>query len=525
MKGWKKIVALTLIGIIGMTIFAGCSSSASTNSGTTDTQKESSSGTEGSDNATETDNTDSRTDAEGNWTGETSHIIMTLITAGTDPVDMLKIQDAVNEISVKKIGVEVEFKPVSVFEAPSQVPMWIGAGEQIDLMACAFTGLSPFIDLNMIEPMEQWLETEAPDLQKMAADGVSIYDTTSSEHIYGVRTLGTFEGAGGGYLFPVDLLTEAGFDYQNWDTITLDDLGTIFAKIKENHPDSYAGTLGTLPAYGAALCLDALGATAASGVLIGTQSTEVVNLFASDEYYDYLKHMRDWYEKGYILKDAATTDTVLSDNIKNGTFWGNFTNGDYGLIMGNKALTGKDWIALMINQPFKASLSSAAGTSWAVPVTAAEPEAAVRFLNLMMTDADVTNLMMWGIEGVQYSVEEDGTLVRLDKYANWALPGIHGNQRIMTGVSTKQKEMDTQWNEKASNNPTKGYGFNYDASAMTNQVIAVQAVITEYQAALETGSVDLDKVYPEFLAKLEANGINEIIADKQAQFDAWLAKQ
>ena len=77
----------------------------------------------------------------------------------------------------------------------------------------------------------------------------------------------------------------------------------------------------------------------------------------------------------------------------------------------------------------------------------------------------------------------------------------------------------------AKANPTKGYGFVYDSSAMTNQLTAVQAVITEYQAALETGSVDLDTVYPEFIQKLEANGINEIIADKQAQFDAWLAEQ
>ena len=60
---------------------------------------------------------------------------------------------------------------------------------------------------------------------------------------------------------------------------------------------------------------------------------------------------------------------------------------------------------------------------------------------------------------------------------------------------------------------------------MTNQITAVQAVITEYQAALETGSVDLDTVYPEFIQKLEANGINDIIADNQAQFDAWLAQQ
>ena len=270
---------------------------------------------------------------------------------------------------------------------------------------------------------------------------------------------------------------------------------------------------------------DALGATAASGVLIGTDSTEVVNYFASDEYYDYLKHVRDWYEKGYILKDAATTDVALGDNIKNGTFWGNFTEGNYGLVEQNEASDGKEWVALMINDPYYPSVAPSSATYWTVPVTAAEPAAAVRFLNMMMTDEDVTNLLMWGIEGDEYSVADDGKIVKLENYSNWSLPGLHGNQQIMTGRSDKQKELDAEWSENARNNKTKGYGYCYDTSAMTNQITAVQAVITEYQAALETGSVDLDTVYPEFIQKLEANGINDIIADNQAQFDAWLAQQ
>ena len=144
---------------------------------------------------------------------------------------------------------------------------------------------------------------------------------------------------------------------------------------------------------------------------------------------------------------------------------------------------------------------------------------------MMMTDEDVTNLLMWGIEGDEYSVADDGKIVKLENYSNWSLPGLHGNQQIMTGRSDKQKELDAEWSENARNNKTKGYGYCYDTSAMTNQITAVQAVITEYQAALETGSVDLDTVYPEFIQKLEANGINDIIADNQAQFDAWLAQQ
>ena len=36
-----------------------------------------------------------------------------------------------------------------------------------------------------------------------------------------------------------------------------------------------------------------------------------------------------------------------------------------------------------------------------------------------------------------------------------------------------------------------------------------------------TGSLDLESNYSTFLEKLEAAGINDIIAEKQAQLDQW----
>lgn len=516
MRNRKRMGAFVMAAALGVTALAGCGTQKETNT---------SSGVKDATTGTEISEEGSRVDADGNWTGDTSHIVMTLITAGTDPVDMQKVQKAVNDISVKKIGVEVEFKPVSYADASSQVPMWIGAGEQIDLMACAFTGISPYIDMNMIEPLDDYLESEAPNLQQMEKDGVGIYDTTTDEHVYGVRTLNSYEGNGGGYLIRKDWLDEAGFSYENWDAITLDDLDEIFEKIKENHPESYSRILGAVPAGKRTLCMDVLGATVASGVLIGTDSTTVENYFTSDKYYDYLKHVREWYKKGYVLKDAATSDMVGGEYIKNGTFWGYFSDGNYGLVEQNESAYGNEWVTLLLEQPYCPAVSPSTSTYWTVPVTAAEPEAAVRFLDLMMSDADVTNLLMWGIEGEQYSLDETGKIVQLEKFDNWNLPGLHGNQQIMCGHSDTQKKMDAEWNEKAINNKTKGYGYCYDTSAMTNQITAVEAVITEYQAALDTGSVDLDTVYPEFIKKLEANGINEIIADNQAQFDAWLAEQ
>ena len=56
------------------------------------------------------------------------------------------------------------------------------------------------------------------------------------------------------------------------------------------------------------------------------------------------------------------------------------------------------------------------------------------------------------------------------------------------------------------------------------QVAAVANVVSQYNTALTYGEENPEEVLPEFLAELEAAGINDIIADYQAQLDAWLAE-
>ena len=473
-------------------------------------------------------------DNGGNSGGDSSapdHIIVTYITAGVDPADLGKVQDAVNDITVPEINVEVEFKPLSFTESLSQYSMWIGAGEQIDLMCVAFQDLKSYIDQGMIEPLDDLLASEGDKITSLVdEEDFPLYAGAQfNDQTYAVTTLPQYYGNGGGFLMTKESLESAGLSYEDGDMVTLDDLTDIFAAIKEANPDVYpCGITGSLPPAGYTFQSDTLGATAASGALIGLDSTEVVNYFEAEEYYDFLEHVRDWYQKGYIPQDAATTDITLDEYMKSGTISGYFSEGLDGLKNTLEANLGKECLHLMLNEPYMKSISSASSVYWTVPVTAAEPEAAMRFLNMLYEDKDLLNTIQWGIKDTHYKVvdEENGIIERIgDPTAGTSGLGLWGDQRMAYEFGSSTKEANAKWTEDAMNNPTKGYGFAYDSSNMTNQIIAVQSVITEYQPALETGSADLESTYQAFIDKLKANGIDEIIADKQAQFDEWLAQQ
>lgn len=64
----------------------------------------------------------------------------------------------------------------------------------------------------------------------------------------------------------------------------------------------------------------------------------------------------------------------------------------------------------------------------------------------------------------------------------------------------------------------------YDAAEVSNELVALKSVLSEYQKALETGSVsDVDATLKEFNEKLYEAGLQKVIDVKQEQFDEWLA--
>ncbi|MNP39727.1 hypothetical protein D3C76_1333150 [compost metagenome] len=65
----------------------------------------------------------------------------------------------------------------------------------------------------------------------------------------------------------------------------------------------------------------------------------------------------------------------------------------------------------------------------------------------------------------------------------------------------------------------------FDPTPIKTQLANCSAVITEMVPALSSGSVDPEKVLPDFLKRLKTAGVDDIIKEKQAQYDAWKANK
>ncbi|WP_419886766.1 DUF3502 domain-containing protein [Paenibacillus sp. B-A-8] len=94
---------------------------------------------------------------------------------------------------------------------------------------------------------------------------------------------------------------------------------------------------------------------------------------------------------------------------------------------------------------------------------------------------------------------------------------------VWNSEATDKWEQFKKFNEGAKSSPA--LGFTFDSEPVKSEVGALANVLREYQKMLETGSVDLDKELPKYIAAQKSAGLDKVIAEKQKQLNEFLASQ
>lgn len=465
---------------------------------------------------------------------QTEHIVVTYQTLESSILDDLdEVLAAINEITVPEIGVEVELKTVDAVDAFTQYPLWIGNGETIDLMMLNYQDVTTYVKREMLIPIDGLLAAYASDICNIIENEYHLGSgSVVNGETYGISTYG-YQGNGGGIWFAEETLERAGIVYEKQHVYTYEELSDIFAALKKKNPDVYP--LGQITSNGTGSTysyyfhgVETLGSSWESGVIMESESTVVENFYATEEYYRFLYYMREWYEKGYIYPEAAITDYDIAELYQSGLILGWPLSSQPGIV---SAYMGEDAVCLQTS-PVYIEPQSARSGFWTIPVTSENPEAAMKFLNMMYRDDRIANLLTYGIEGKHYVVtdEENGTIAlpdgeTMDTVGFYNALGLYGDMhRIYWRGTAEGREKRIEYEQEAIQKPTENVGFVYSSSAVETELNAVQEVLDKYIPVLESGCVDLDKYYPQFLEELSAAGMERIVADKQGQYDVWRAQ-
>lgn len=472
----------------------------------------------------------SATPTQTKATSAATEIIYAFPIYGTVPADMQLIQDEVNKIALKEANVKAKFLPISNGSWTQQINMMIASGEKLDIMPAKSNSFSTMVAQKQLLDITDLMQKFGQKTKDAVGDNL-LKGTTIEGKIYGI-TVGNGKASVPNILMRKDILDKYGLSIDS--VKTMDDITKIYEVVSSKEPQMamvVPQKTGDITLTPTSLMWQPLYDNLGDGlgVVIGNDNFKVVDLYESQQYASNLKVMRDWYKKGYILKDAATTTETAINLIKAGKGFSLFSSGEIGADTGMTRQTGFPIVAKKLQAPLITS-SQIQNAVWVVPVTCKEPEAAMKFLNMTYSNSDVINLIDWGIENKHYVKNANGTIKYPDgidsKNSTYALnqEWLMGNQLASYVWEGNDPKYYKILDENNKTSPVSNVlGFSYDSTKVKTEIANVNNVVNQYAPGLDTGSLDPEKYLPEFISKLKAAGIDKIIAEKQSQLDKWAA--
>ncbi|CAM4226018.1 ABC transporter substrate-binding protein [Paenibacillus alkaliterrae] len=431
------------------------------------------------------------------------------------------VQEEISKITKEKINATVKLMPIDIGAWVQQVNLLLAGNEPVDLLVTSsFFNFSSQVAKGQLLPIDELVEEHGPAIKDTME--LAIFNATKvGGKSYGVPSVRD-TATDWGIVARKDLMDKHSLTFDNVKTFA--DLDPIFQKIKENEPGMYplvqrsqALTIASEIVRG---YIDSLGDT--PGILVmDNQDLKVVNLYEQQMYKDALQLARKWYQAGYIMPDAATTQEGNNSLVKAGKGFSYLSNMKPGFEAQEKTLNNYEMVAARLTNPISTSDS---GTAFmmSIPKNTQDPDRAAQLLNLLYTDKDIANLIANGIEGKHYVDAGNGQIKAPEVASNYVFNqwqvGNNALAKVWEGTAPDLWEQTKAFNKSA--NFSKALGFSFDSSPVKTEVAAVANVNNQYKAGLESGTIDPAKL-DEFISKLKAAGLDKIIAEKQKQLDQW----
>lgn len=434
------------------------------------------------------------------------------------------VTDELTKYVFDKLGFNIELVKTDGYG--SQLPLLLASDEQMD--ACFDAGwmdyynrvrTGAYAELSELLKLTPKLVETIPDVfwEGAKVDG-GIYGVTTYKET--ATTWGVF--------CEKEFMDSVSFDYNSVDELS--DVEPLLAALKESGDrPGFQLTNSASPTQLVKVDMYhnfdmVAGDSSFMSVVRRTEPETVLNYYATEEYKAFVTMMHDWYNKGYIAEDVLTrTDYKEYTNAqKMGLAW--FESAplsDYA----QTATYGKE-IVVMSTSPALSETASATGSMFCIPAKSKYQEQTIKFLELWNTDPYVKNTICYGLEGVHYTVNDDGRITRAadagEKFSgqNWTT----GNSMISYVLDSEpidKWEQYKEFGEKAISAVT--LGFAPDTTSILDQIAMCQAAVVEYGNLLSLGTLDPEQYLPIFLDALNASGAEQITAEFQKQYDAWRA--
>ncbi len=435
-----------------------------------------------------------------------------------------------NEYTRDKIGVVIsDITWGGLGDYGTALGLALASGEPYDVIMSfnnGSTGISSLYSNGQVMDITELLAEYGQPTLEMMSDYIGAFSIGG--RIYGVPTYRNY--ASKGYIIMrEDILNELGLMEKAENMTTWSELEEILTEVKEKtelRPFGSAYIQQTIypsDSMEDVIRFDNLGDNYV--VLYSDSDGNVSSLLENADYRAMQDRVRGWYNKDLIYKDLLTSTDTADTFLQNSSIFGYMVHSELGVEAAKEQTTGKDLyckelhnIMLNTNTPQMCGLC--------VPSVSDEPEAAVKWIDALYNSPEMMNLLVWGVEGQDYVVEDgmarypDG--VTADTVGFHEFDFLYGNNFLALpwqGTSADMRELALQETQNAPVSPFMG--FVADLSEMSNTLASLSATKTEYYNRILYGAYT-DEEWDEYVAKLKTSGLDEYLDAFRTQLGEWL---
>ena len=249
----------------------------------------------------------------------------------------------------------------------------------------------------------------------------------------------------------------------------------------------------------------------------GYERNEVFNQFATPEFAAFVKDAYELAQAGALPKDPDTSATMKKNDPAPSV-----QDSMAKRLAGYERTYQQDYEAYFPSYGFQTT-DKIFGSMNAINAHCADPARVMMFLNACVADPDFANLVAYGLEGINWTRNEDGQIARHTDGTQWYLNTAYFHAFIIAepdnSLPVNMVEMYEAFDKVLV--PSDNVGFAFDESSILTELAAVRQVTEQYLSPLVSGLADPETTLPAFLDALNAAGVDVVIDELQNQLDAW----
>jgi putative aldouronate transport system substrate-binding protein len=455
---------------------------------------------------------------------------------GGEPKDLAKIEAEVNKLALEELNATVKFNFTTWTDWPQKYRLLLTSGQPVDLIFTAeWTQYQQYAKQGAFLALDELLPKAAPKL----------YDFVPQEMWDAVRVDGKIQTVPAtwkeyvttGIVYREDLRKK--YNLPKPESVeTYEQYMEGIAANEPNMEPMVTGVSGEIIAHDYAYremtndYVVSNGALSYGLEIMYNTPSEVTSYYGSPKMLEDIKKYKSWAEKGFWSKNVLTRQDAAVDLIIAGKAASipadNPTRYNDTLI--KVQASHPDWELGYYAFPFKRGYAIPVHpihNGFAVPISSKNPERALAFYEKMVTDKRYNWLTEYGIEGVNFEVEDGKYYKMMGTVETNGFP-----RESMQGWAWRNPEF--QLFDKSFDNvlnmfaefdkiakPDKFLGFAEDITPYQAEKAALTQVEKQYLHPLLVGLIpDVEKGLATFMEKAKQAGLEKIQAEYTKQ---WLA--